>query len=140
MQGAAEHRREVGLLGLERSRVERAVVQSEFASPTLGLREALVALALGAEGLHPAGGTRQLLRARLADQRLVLRDAVVDELGIGARNLRVACGLRVVPVLPQEPGKHGDRRRVVMRIDRAIDAVAKERAEIVREAVGIDTL
>jgi hypothetical protein len=46
----------------------------------------------------------------------------------------------MVPVLEEEARKLRNRRRVVVRVDRAIDAVAEERAEVVREAVRIDTL
>src|SRR5204862_7193008 len=111
---------------------------SEIALPALGFGEALVALALGAERLHPAGWAHQVLCACVADECLVLLEAVVDQGRIGARDRLMLRRPRVMPVLPEKAGELGDGRRVVMRVDGAIDAVAEERAEVVRKAVRVD--
>ena len=44
------------------------------------------------------------------------------------------------PVLEQEGRELRQRRQMVMRVDGVVQGVAQERAEIVREAVGIDAL
>src|SRR4051812_2305298 len=126
------------LQALQLSRVQRAVIESEIALPALGFGEALVALPLGAERLHPAGWAHQVLRTRVADERLVLLEAVVDQGRIGARDRLMLRGPRVVPVLPEKPGELRDGRWVVMRVDGAIDAVAEKSAEVVRKAVRVD--
>src|SRR5688500_10313885 len=46
----------------------------------------------------------------------------------------------MVPVLPQEGRQLRQRRRMVIRVDGAIEAVAQQRAEIVRKAVRINAL
>ena len=44
------------------------------------------------------------------------------------------------PVRPQEGRELGDRVPVVMRVDGVVHRIADERAEIMREAVGVDAL
>src|SRR5687768_4720392 len=46
----------------------------------------------------------------------------------------------MVPVLPQERRQLRQRRWMVVGVDRAIEAIAQQRSEIVRKAVGIDAL
>src|SRR4029077_15448343 len=94
----------------------------------------------GAKHLHPAGVARKIFGTVFADQRLVLGDAVLDQLGIGAWDLGVAPWARMAREDPQEARELMDRGGVVMRVDRAVEAVAEERAEVVRKAVGIDAL
>src|SRR5262249_24400069 len=110
----------------------------ELAVPALGLLEAPLALALGAEHLDPAARVEELRGAGLGGERLVLAYAMLDELGIAARHLCVACRPGVVPVLPQEGREPRQGARVVLGVDRAVEAVADEGAEDVRKAVRVD--
>ncbi len=47
---------------------------------------------------------------------------------------------RVVPVAPEERREARDRRGMVVRVDRAIEPVAEQRAEVVRKAVRVHAL
>src|ERR1051325_11240701 len=87
---------------LERRRVDGAIVDAELAVPALGLREAAVPLARGAEYLQPAARMQVPGRPGFQSQRLVLTDAMLDELGIAPRDFGMPRRTRVLPVLPQE--------------------------------------
>src|SRR5512134_143835 len=113
-------------------------VDAELAPPALGFREAQVALTLGAEDLHPSRAPEKLHGAGLAGQRLVLGDAVLDQLRVKARDRAVPRGPRMLPVEPQERRDARDRGRMVVSVDRAVEAVAQERAKVVWEAVRVD--
>src|SRR5688500_15873396 len=119
--------------------VQGGKVDAEFASPALRLGKAQIALARGAEHLHPAGAPEQLQRAGLDGERLVLGDAVLDQLRVLVGDGAVPRRPRVVPVFPEKRRKPRNRRRMVVRVDRAVQAVAEQRAEVVREAVRIHT-
>jgi hypothetical protein len=77
-------------------------------------------------------------RARLGGERLVLGHAMLDQLRVVARDLGMARGTRVAPVLEQERRQPRQRARMIVSVDRAVHRVTRERAEIVREPVRID--
>ena len=116
------------------------MLDAEIHLPAFGLGEAPVALALGAEHLQPAAAHDEIAGAGFRGERVVLGDAVLDQLRVHARHLRVARRARVAPVAPQERRERRQRRRMVVRVDGAVQPVAQERAEIVREAVRKDAL
>ena len=138
VQRALEDRREVRFFLLNLLSIQGGEVDAELVAPALRLGEAQVALALGAEHLHPAAAAEKIHRAGLGGERLVLGDAMLDQLRVELRDRPMARRARVMPVLPEKGREPWDRRRVVVRVDRAVEAVAQERAEVVREAVGID--
>src|SRR5687768_5569002 len=138
VQCAGEDRRHVRLEVLQHSSVEKAVIHSELAMHALGFREALVALARGPKHLEPSRALENTGGAGLRRERIVLGHAMLDELRILARDLGMARRTRIHPVLPEERREPWQRRRMVVRVDRAIEAVANQRAEVVRKAVGID--
>ena len=100
----------------------------------------LVALLRRAKDFDPAGAANEVACVGFPDQRLVLVDAALDQVRVGSCDRLVALRARIRPVLPQERRDRRQRRGMVVGIDRAVDGVARQRAEIVRKPIRVDRL
>src|SRR4051794_17754532 len=105
MDSPCQDRRQVRFQRLDGFFIEQRGTDAEFVAPPRRLRETNVALAVRPKRLQPSSTLEQRLRAGRVRQRVVLADAMLDQLRVLAGDRLVAGGGRGLAGGPEGKGQ-----------------------------------